>query len=308
MNRSEDFSRAVSYIETHLGEKPDYTVIAAQAFSSVYHFQRVFSILAGCTLGEYIRARRMSLAGAALAADKCRVLDTALKYGYDSPDSFAKAFQKFHGILPSDARTEGARLKYFPRLCITETKGNTKTMDFRIENKPELILTGFKRRFSGVPGERREQEIDFYTHTRALQYMLNGMSSHPETMYNVTMNISDDGFDFWIAQALSSKIRERMHEDCVLGDPYANAYENLVIPARTYAVFETERCIYPTECFLGLRRRIVTEWLPDSRMQFADAPEITVSHWYPAPHKEERYYELWIPVEPIKQEVCPTIG
>ncbi|MBP3667282.1 MAG: helix-turn-helix domain-containing protein, partial [Clostridia bacterium] len=90
--------KAIDYIEAHLTEEIDYERVAAESFSSSYHFQRVFSILCGYTLGEYIRLRRLTLAGAELAGGGVRVIDIAMKYGYDSPDSFAKAFQRFHGI------------------------------------------------------------------------------------------------------------------------------------------------------------------------------------------------------------------
>ena len=108
--------KAIDYIEDHLTETIDYDVAAAQSFSSSYHFQRVFSILCGFTLGEYIRSRRLSLAGMELATSDAKVIDVALKYGYESPDSFAKAFQKFHGILPSQARSSGSNLRSFSRL------------------------------------------------------------------------------------------------------------------------------------------------------------------------------------------------
>ena len=84
--------KAIDYIEANLTEEIDYEKVAAQSFSSSYHFQRVFSILCGYTLGEYIRLRRLSLAGTELVTGKEKVIDIALKYGYDSPDSFSKAF------------------------------------------------------------------------------------------------------------------------------------------------------------------------------------------------------------------------
>ena len=94
---------AIRCIEDHITEELDYEQIAKESFSSPFHFQRVFSILCGYTLGEYIRNRRLTLAGAELANTRERVIDVAYKYGYESPESFAKAFQKFHGITPSQA-------------------------------------------------------------------------------------------------------------------------------------------------------------------------------------------------------------
>ena len=105
--------RSIDYIEAHLTETIDYESVASQSFSSSYHFQRVFGILCGFTVGEYIRSRRLSLAGTELAAGGAKVIDVALKYGYESPDSFAKAFKKFHGILPSEVKKGDSNLKSF---------------------------------------------------------------------------------------------------------------------------------------------------------------------------------------------------
>ena len=93
--------RAIDYVEDHLEEEINYKEAAAQAYSSVFHFQRIFSILCGITLGDYIRLRRLTLAGSELASTDCKVIDAALKYGYESPESFSRAFMKFHHISPS---------------------------------------------------------------------------------------------------------------------------------------------------------------------------------------------------------------
>lgn len=109
---------SIDYIEEHLTETINYETVAAQSLSSSYHFQRVFGILCGITVGEYIRNRRLSLAGLELAAGNAKVIDVALKYGYESLDSFAKAFKKFHGILPSEVKKGGSNLKSFSRLVL----------------------------------------------------------------------------------------------------------------------------------------------------------------------------------------------
>ena len=167
--------RAIDYIEDHLTEPIDYEVVAAQSFSSSYHFQRVFSILCGYTVGEYIRNRRLSLAGRELSAGNAKVIDIALKYGYESPDSFAKAFQKFHGILPSQARN-GSKLKSFSRLVLKFSLEGGRTMKYRIEQKPEMILTGYKSHFTGAPygKEREQQEEQLFITTRGKQWFLSG--------------------------------------------------------------------------------------------------------------------------------------
>ena len=101
--------RAIDYVEAHITEELDYDEIARQSYSTAYHFQRMFGLLCGYTLGEYIRNRRLTLAGGELASGDVKVIDTALKYGYDSPDSFARAFTRFHGASRPPRRAGRAR-------------------------------------------------------------------------------------------------------------------------------------------------------------------------------------------------------
>lgn len=174
-------------------------------------------------------------------------------------------------------------------------------MEYRIEEKQELRLTGYKRRFTGVPHvtkEYDEQTEDFYIHTRVNQFLLRGMSEDGSeaTSYSVITNVSDDGYDFYIAEQLRDWYREHMAEDIALGAEAAR-FEDIVIPAGTYAVFETERCAYPTTKNVELRKRIAAEWLPSSDYILADRPELLVIHWYRGEQRNERYIELWVPVE-----------
>ena len=166
--------KSLDYIESPLTESLDYENIAAQSFSSSYHFQRVFSILCGFTIGEYIRNRRLTLAGEELLTGSAKIIDIALKYGYENPDSFARAFQKFHGILPSQVRNNSGHLKSFSRLVLRFSLEGESIMNYRLEKKPEMVFTGYKRRFSGNPAERVQQENDFYRSTRVHQYILKG--------------------------------------------------------------------------------------------------------------------------------------
>lgn len=273
---------ALDYIEANITEKLDYEQIARQAMLSSYHFQRVFGILCGYTLGEYIRSRRLTLAGEELSSQKIRVIDAALKYGYDSPDSFAKAFYKFHGITPSAAREPGAILHALPPLSIRISLEGGKIMKYRIEEKPQMILTGYKRRFEGVPGERAGQEEALFLRTKDEQNRLFALSGDMETQYTLIDRVDDGGYDFAIG---------------ALVEAGADGFETFVIPAQTYAVFETERTRYPTELHLPLRKQIVSQWLPFSGYALAEGPEINVIHWYrDAGNKEQRYIEIWLPI------------
>jgi len=289
--------KAIDYIEAHLTEPIDYEAVAKESFSSSYHFQRVFSILSGYTLGEYIRNRRLSLAGAELATGKEKVIDIAAKYGYESPDSFAKAFQKFHGITPSQARSGGVTLKNFSRLSLKISLEGGNVMDYRIVEMEELVLTGFKRRFAGTPENRQRQDHDMAVSTRMLQYVLQGFAHDCDTVYEVISNVGDDGYDFCIASWIPERFRNDFEED--LGD-FCKQYERITIPAGRYLVCETEKCRYPTELLGDLRRKAVTEWLPSAGYELADTPEFDIVHWFykygDENVNESRYTELWLPI------------
>jgi len=288
--------RAIDYIEEHITEEIDYNEVAKQAYSSSYHFQRVFSILCGYTLGEYIRSRRLTLAGDELSGTSDKVINIALKYGYDSPDGFTRAFTRFHGISPSLARETGAVLKSFSRLQLKLYLEGGNTMNYRIEEKEARIYTGYARHFNGVPGNRGKQEEDFFIHTRSNQYLLQGMADDSSAIYNIITNIDDEGYDFYIAALLPDYMREHIEDDGVLGKEDAKRFEMIEIPRTTYAVFETERVKFPTKQHIELRRRIVTEWLPSSGYVLAEGAEITLTHWYKKPHHDKRYIEIWLPV------------
>lgn len=142
MNWINGIQNALDYIENHITDKPDYSEIAEQAYCSVFYFQRIFNALCGMTIGEYIRNRRLTLAGSELSSLKSRVIDVALKYGYESPESFTRAFTKFHGITPSEARRNGSGLKSFSRLSIKIIVKGGNTMNYRIVEKPAFKVIG----------------------------------------------------------------------------------------------------------------------------------------------------------------------
>ena len=288
---------AINYIEDHLTEAIDYEQVARESFSSSYHFQRVFSILSGYTLGEYIRNRRLSLAATELATGKEKIIDVAAKYGYESPDSFSKAFQKFHGVTPSQARGSGVKLKNFSRLSLKISLEGGNVMDYRIVEMEELTLTGFRQRFAGTPENRQKQDHDMAVSTRMLQYVLQGFAHDCDTVYEVIRNVGDDGYDFYIASWIPDRFRNDFEED--LGE-FSKQYERITIPAGKYLVCETERCRYPTMVLEDLRRKAVSEWLPSAGYELADAPEFDIVHWFYKYVDEtvnsSRYTELWLPI------------
>ena len=296
--------KAIDYIEDNLTEIIDYESVAEQSFSSSYHFQRVFSILCGFTIGEYIRNRRLSLAGMELAAGNAKVVDVALKYGYESPDSFAKAFQKFHGILPSQARNSGSHLKSFSRLVLKFSLEGGTVMNYRIETKPKLNLIGYKRHFEGMPYDdlRSEQEEKLFVSTRAHQWMLEGMTEDKFSEICVIKNVDENGYDFYIAAKPYDYFRDNFYNSDVTGIDFIEKFnfEELIVPERTYAVFETKKQKMPIPEYFEIRKQIAAQWLFNNDYQMVDAPELAIYHWGIVGNYSERTIEIWIPIEKIK--------
>ena len=279
---------AIDYIEDNLTETIDYETVAKQSFSSSYHFQRVFSILCGFTIGEYIRNRRLSLAGTELATGDAKVIDVALKYGYESPDSFTKAFQKFHGILPSQARNDGNKLKSFSRLVLKFSLEGGNTMNYRIENKQALTLVGHKVVCEGSPTSVNNTYTETKNHwlsSRDIQHRLKKIRNNNCIWYDVYSNFTNETFNHIIA----------VNTDYQMID---TDLDMLTIPSHLYAIFETERCESPDDNWLPLMKRIVSEWIPTTEYVISNHPQIN-KLYFDADYTK-RYMEIWIPIEKIQ--------
>lgn len=292
---------AIDYIEENITEKINYEHVAKCAYSSTFHFQRVFSISFGFTLGEYIRRRKLTLAGNDLLNHKMKISDVAFKYGYETAESFSRAFLKFHGIMPSQVK-QSCRLKSFSRLLVKPHLMGGTEMKYKVEEKPEMILVGYKKRFTGVPygEERAEQERAFLTTTRAKQWLLIGASCDYSTDYMIIKNIDDDGYDFYVAYELDDWTRSELFNPLVTCVDFMNkmGFETIVIHKQTYVIFETEKQKRPIADYIAMRKNIVTEWLPNSSYVFKNAPEVAIMHWRPnGEWAKERFIEICLPIE-----------
>ena len=141
-------NEAISYIEAHITEEIDYAEAAKIACCSVYHFQRMFPFITDVSLSEYIRRRRLTLAAYELQNSDIKVIDLALKYGYDSPEAFARAFQNMHGTTPTAARQAGTKLKAYPRISFQFSMRGAAEMNYRIEEMKAFSVVGFKKQVS----------------------------------------------------------------------------------------------------------------------------------------------------------------
>ncbi|RBN36947.1 AraC family transcriptional regulator, partial [Priestia megaterium] len=146
MDLLRNMNRALHYIEENLTNDIDFREVARLALCSEYHFKRMFSFLAGITLSEYIRRRRLTLAAFELKDSNIKVIDVAIKYNYSSPDSFTRAFQNLHGITPSEAKKNGSSLKAFPKMTFQLSIKGGNEMNYRIEEKEAFHIVGIKER------------------------------------------------------------------------------------------------------------------------------------------------------------------
>jgi len=292
--------RALARIEKELDGEIDVRELAREACCSEYNFMRVFSVLSGYSLADYIRCRRLTEAGRELIAAQTKIIDLALKYGYESPESFSRAFQKFHGVSPAQARAGGAMLRSVSPMVLKISIEGGYDMKYRIEKRTAQRFVGFHEWFSGTPAERAEQEERFFKHSRLRQYALMGVSGDCDTQYTLIRNAGEDGYDFCIAVPFGERLPEKQYRDVERLNPeFGELFEQFDVPEATYAVFETEKGRYPTLEQADLRRRAVSEWLPGSGYQLAEGTEMQIIHWYSggSEKRNERYIELWLPVE-----------
>ena len=186
----EGIQDSIDYIEQNLAEELDIEEIAKKAMVSPFYFQRIFGALCGMTVGEYIRARRMTAAAQELACSDHKVIDIAMKYGYDSPDSFAKAFQRFHGITPTQARESGANLRSFAPMHIRISLEGGNMLNYQIVEKAPFTIVGIKRRFDVETSYREVPE-----------YWAEWMKDRKDLSgtFGVCTGMDGKNFDYWIA-------------------------------------------------------------------------------------------------------------
>ena len=148
MESIKQLNLAMKYIEENLEEAIDFQKAAQIACCSEYHFRRMFSFLSGMSLGEYVRRRRLAQSALEISRSSKKIIDIALNYGYDSPDSFARAFQALHGVTPKEARKKGTPLKAIPPMTFQLTIQGGNEMDYRIVEKDRFYIVGLKKRVS----------------------------------------------------------------------------------------------------------------------------------------------------------------
>ena len=268
---------AIEYMEEHMSEEISYEDVAKQACVSVFHFQRVFGILCGITVGEYIRNRRLTMAGEELAATNCRVIDVAMKYGYDSPDSFTKAFIRFHGIRPSSAKGHGAVLRAYAPLHIKYSLEGGGIMDYRIEEKEALKLFGMKRTFQF---DDAYQNIPMFWE----EFFKKGYGKEICGCFGVCIEESakEKTFTYMIADLYDGK--QEIRDEFTL-------YE---IPKGEWAIFTAKGPL--PKSLQDVNTKIWSEWVPNSR-EYEVSGGYNIEMYTEGDTKAADYIsEIWVPV------------
>lgn len=272
-------NQAIDYIESHIAEDVSYEQAARVACCSTYHFQRMFSYLAGVPLSEYIRRRRMSLAAVDLRSGGEKIIDVALKYGYASPTAFNRAFQSVHGLSPSAVRKGGVSVKSYPPIRFIITIKGAEEMNYRIEEHGPIRIVGVSQRlhsdleqnFTTVPQMWQKAVMD-----GTIPRLAAVMDGQPMGLLGVSACGTEEQWRYFIAVASSAPLTEGLEE--------------YLIPACTWAVFPGSGTNLDIQ---SLEQRIITEWLPTSGYEYANAPDVEV---YINPDPNNAQFEVWIPV------------
>jgi len=274
---------ALDYIEEHLtDEKLDYEQLGRIACCSSYHFQRMFAYMAGVTLSEYVRRRRMSLAAVDLQGGGAKIIDVALKYGYSSPTAFNRAFQSVHGVAPSAVREEGVAVRAYPPLRFKLTVKGVEEMNYRIETKEAFRVIGvsapigkdMEDNFKVVPGMWERASSD-----GTIPRLASLMNAQPMGLLGLCACNDDEEWRYYIAVSSTAE----------KGD-----FEEYTVPAATWAIFPGEGTNISIQ---ELEQRVLAEWLPSSGYEYANAPDIEV---YLNPDPNDAKFEVWVPV--VKRE------
>lgn len=276
---TEGIQSALRYIEDNLTEDLEIPEIAKRAYVSPFYFQRIFAALCGIGVGEYIRNRRLTLAGEELLSTDRKIIDIAARYGYESPDSFNRAFQRFHGISPSSARKTGASLRAYAPMNIKLTLEGGTMLEYKIVKKPPFTLVGVSKLFH--PDTSYREIPEYWTQVmREEKGRLLGM-------YGVCLDLDENGREFEYLIADNYLPWEEIPEH----------YTFKVIPASTWAVFP---CRGPLpEALQDVNTRMWSQWLPNCK-NYRLAANLNIEMYAPpAPDPRDNYCEIWLPVEPV---------
>lgn len=281
-------NQAMDHLEQRLDQPLDVAALARVACTSEHHFRRLFSALAGMPLSEYVRRRRLTLAGADVLADRESLLDVAIRWGYGSNEAFARAFRSVHGVGPAQARRTGAVLRSQPRMSFRLVVEGSSSMDYRIVAKDACHLAGRKARVPLVHEGMNPHIVAFVR------------SVDPDTVRRIEalsdqeprgiVNVSDD-----LAGSRAEGTELDYWHAVVTGGPVPADLDTLPVAAGDWAVFRSSGA-FP-QALQHLWRDVFTQWFPSNPYEIRPGPEI--SRVRIAEGGGTADAELWIPVRRV---------
>ncbi|MDM5372680.1 AraC family transcriptional regulator [Bacillus bombysepticus] len=287
MDSLKNMNTAMRYIEDNLTNEIDFKEVARLALCSEYHFKRMFSFLAGISLSDYIRCRRLTLAAFELKNSDAKVIDIAIKYGYNSSDSFARAFQNLHGITPSEARNSSRSLKAYSTMTFQLSIQGGNEMNYRIEEKEPFRIIGITKRvpivFNGVNEEIASMWKSL--NPESIQTLRSLSNMEPTGIISASTNFSEGRMEE--KGELDHYIGVATTKDC------PEQFAQLKVAASTWAIFEA---VGPfPDALQNVWGRIYSEWFPSSNYELAEGPEIL---WNERKDISSPNFksEIWIPV------------
>ncbi|MEN2421175.1 AraC family transcriptional regulator [Streptomyces rimosus] len=286
----ERLNEALEHIESHLDRQIEVSQLARIAMTSEYHFRRMFSALAGVSLSEYVRRRRLTVAGAEVLAGERTLLEIAVRYGYGSGEAFARAFRAVHGVGPGEARRTGAALHSQPRMSFRLVIEGSSSMRYRVVEKEQFHVIGKKARVPLVHQGVNPAIADFI---RGIgQETLDRITALSDQQPEGLVAVCDD-----LDPSRAEGTELDYYHGVVSQVPAPDDLDTLVVPAGTWAVFENSGP-FP-EALQFLWRDVFTQWFPSNPYQSRPGPEILRTRL--SLDSSQADAELWISVERLNE-------
>lgn len=282
----ESLQKAIEYMEAHLLDDITIKDIAEQAHLSPYHFQRTFVILTDMTVGEYLRRRRLTKAAHELCNSCTKIIDLAYKYGYQTPESFTKAFHKQHGLTPSEARKGMGNLQSYNRLVIQVNVKGVEPMNYQLIERESFQVVGVKERLNcdGDIGPSRDigrfwSQVGQDGTINQLLGLNNGQISG---LIGATVDYSkeDNEIEYWVGTEYKGSTPDGLF-----------SYE---VSAAKWAIFEAVGPV--ADVVPKTWKKIYSEWFPSNDYAHSSAPSLEV-YQSPDPSSPTAKTEIWVPVK-----------
>ncbi|MET9450912.1 AraC family transcriptional regulator [Streptomyces cinerochromogenes] len=282
----ERLNQTLEHIERRLDQEIDAAELARIAATSEYHLRRMFSALAGMPLSEYIRRRRLTVAGAEVLAGRASLLEIAVRYGYGSGEAFARAFRAVHGVGPGEARRTGAALVSQARLAFRLTVEGSSSMRYRVVDRPDFTVVGLKARVPLVHTGPNQAIIDF---VRGIDpEILRSLEKLADQEPHGIVAVCDD-----LDPSRAEGTELDYYQAVITSAPAPDGTAVLPVPAGTWAVFTTSGPA--PQAIQELWRDVFTEWFPANPYRSRPGPEILRTRL--SQGRTEADAELWLPVE-----------